>query len=242
MNPNIHILETPEETARAVADLILVKAKEKNKHSNPLNIALSGGSTPKLLFNVLVKEYEDLIPWHFVRLFWVDERCVPPTNSESNFGMTYEALLKNVPIPDNNIFRMIGEADPEKEAKRYQELLFAQLPVNKMIPQFDLILLGMGDDGHTASIFPNKLNLLYSDQFVAVSIHPATGQKRVTLTGTIINQAEEVVFLINGASKSEVLNQIIERTPTFKDYPAAHIHSKSGLAQFYLDKAAAGKL
>jgi 6-phosphogluconolactonase len=242
MTSNLHIFDTSEETARAVSELILLKAKEKTKHSNPLNIALSGGNTPKMLFDLLVNEYEDKIPWHFIRLFWVDERCVPPTHPESNFGMTYESLLKNVPIPDNNIFRMIGEANPEKEAKRYQELLKIQLPSNKSVPQFDLILLGMGDDGHTASIFPNDLSLLYSDLFVETSNHPVTGQKRVTLTGTTINQAEEVVFLITGSSKYEVLEQIMNHKPGFKNYPASYIHSQNGAAQFYLDKAAAAKI
>ena len=242
MTSNIHIFNTSEETARAVSELILSKAKEKTKHSNPLNIALSGGNTPKLLFELLVNEYEDKIPWHFVRLFWVDERCVPPTHPESNFGMTYESLLKNVPIPDNNIFRIIGEDDPEKEAKRYQELLKTQLPSNKSVPQFDLILLGMGDDGHTASIFPNNLGLLYSDQFVETSSYPVTGQKRITLTGTTINQAEEVVFLIIGSSKAEVLSQITNHKQEFKNYPASYVHSQNGVAQFYLDKSAASKI
>jgi 6-phosphogluconolactonase len=242
MTSNIHIFENPEETARAVAELILIKAEEKSKSSLPFNIAISGGNTPKLLFDLLVNEYENKIPWHFVRLFWVDERCVPPTHPESNYGMTNESLLKNVPIPENNIFRMIGEADPENEVKRYQELLKTQLQSNKSIPQFDLILLGMGDDGHTASIFPNNLSLLYTDQFVEVSRHPVTGQKRITLTGTTINQAEEVVFLINGTSKAEVLNQITNHKADFQNYPASFIHSQSGSAQFYLDKAAAAKL
>ena len=114
MNPSIYIFETPEKTARAVAEVILAKAREKNKQSLPFNIALSGGNTPKLLFEILAKEYDDLIPWHFIRLFWVDERCVPPTHSESNFGMTYESLLKNVPIQDTNIFPIQGEIEPQK--------------------------------------------------------------------------------------------------------------------------------
>ena len=242
MNSNIHIFENPEKTAKAVAELILTKAEEKLKRSLPFNIAVSGGNTPKLLFSVLASEYELKIPWHFIRLFWVDERCVPPTHPESNFGMTYESLLKNVPIPDNNIFRMIGEADPEKEAKRYQELLKTQLPLNKPVPQFDLILLGMGDDGHTASIFPNDLSLLDSEQFVVTSIHPVTDQKRITLTGTTINHAEEVVFLITGSSKTEILDQISNQKPGYKNYPASYIHSQNGAAQFYLDKAAAAKI
>ncbi len=240
MNQNLHIFETPEEAARAVAKLILTAAKEKTKQSLPFNIALSGGNTPKMLFSILANEYADSIPWHFVRLFWVEERCVPPTHAESNFGMTYENLLKYVPIHDANIFRILGEADPHKEAKRYQALLETQLPLADGIPRFDMILLGMGDDGHTASIFPGNMNLLHSESTVAV--HPVSGQNRITLTGKIINQAEKVVFLINGLSKSSVLQQIIHRKQDFKDLPVSHIHAHAVPADFYIDKAAAIKL
>jgi len=242
MNENLHIFDTPKDTARAVAELILVKAKEKNKMSLPFNIALSGGNTPKLLFNLLAKEYVDSIPWHLIRLFWVDERCVPPTNAESNYGMTYENLLKNVPIHDANIFPIQGDIDPITEAKHYQNILENQLPKRNNLPKFDLILLGMGDDGHTASIFPKDLNLLHSELFVTVSMHPVSNQLRVTLTGQIINQADDVVFLITGDSKAEILKQIIHRKPDFENYPASYIHAQSIPAQFYLDKAAAEKL
>lgn len=242
MNPNIHIFPTPEDTARAVAEVILAKAKEKNKQSLPFNIALSGGSTPKLLFSILANEYVDKVPWNIVRLFWVDERCVPPTHAESNYGMTYNSLLANVPIHDANIFRMLGEVDPEKEAKRYEALLPLQLEVVKGVPHFDLILLGMGDDGHTASIFPNNLALLDVQQTVAVAVHPTSGQKRITLTGTVINHAENVIFLVTGSSKATVLRQIIHREPSFETYPTSYIHSQSGAATFYMDKAAANEL
>lgn len=242
MNSNLHIYKTPEDTARAVADLILAKAREKIKQSLPFNIALSGGSTPKLLFSLLASEYADTIPWHFIRLFWVDERCVPPTNAESNYGMAYESLLKNVPIHDANVFPIQGEIDPEKEAKRYQNTLKSQLPSSNGMPKFDLILLGMGDDGHTASIFPNKLSLLHSDQLVVVSTHPVSNQKRITITGQLIDHADEVVFLITGSSKAGVLKQIIHREPNFEKYPASYIHAQSVPALFYMDEAAAEKL
>ena len=242
MNSNRHIFDSPEETARAVAELILVRAKDKNKQSLPFNVALSGGSTPKLLFTILSNEYADLIPWHFVRLFWVDERCVAPTHAESNFGMTYENLLKNVPIQDSNIFRMSGEVDPAQEARHYQAQLQAELPVRNDQPLFDLILLGMGDDGHTASIFPDNLSLLNSDYAVSVAVHPTSGQKRITLTGKVINQAEQVVFLITGSSKATILKQVIQRTKNFQKFPSSHIQSHSGPAEFYLDKAAAAEL
>ena len=242
MNPNLHIYNSPEDTARAVAELILAKAKGKVKQSLPLNIAISGGNTPKLLFNLLAKEYTESIPWHFIRLFWVDERCVPPTHKESNYGMTYENLLKNVPIHDANIFPIQGEIDPEKEAKRYQAMLRTQLPSSNGIPKFDIVLLGMGDDGHTASIFPNNLSLLYSEQLVAVSVHPVSNQKRITLTGQLIVQADDVVFLITGASKAPVLKQIIHHEPDFENYPASYMHAHAVPAHFYLDNAAAEKL
>jgi len=242
MNSNIHIFETPEQTARAVADLILDMAKEKNKHSLPFNVALSGGSTPKLLFNILAEEYAQSIPWHFVRLFWVDERCVPPTHPESNFGMTYESLLKQVPVHNSNVFRMLGEVNSSKAAERYQTMLEAQLPLRDALPRFDLILLGMGDDGHTASIFPDNMSLLYADASVAVAVHPVSGQQRITLTGNVISNAEKVVFLITGSSKSSVLQQIIHRKQNFKDFPTSYIHAYSAPADFYLDKAAAVEL
>ena len=239
---NLHIFETAEETARAVAEEILTKAIEKTKQSLPFNIALSGGSTPKLLFKILAEEYLSKVPWHFVRLFWVDERCVPPTHAESNFGMTFENLLKHVPIHDANIFRMLGEVDPEKEAIRYQSLLEAQLTMSKNIPQFDMVLLGMGDDGHTASIFPGNLELLHSEAIVVVATHPTSGQERITLTGNIINEAKDVIFLITGASKAIILKQIFNRKSVSETYPTSYIHSKSGEATFYLDKAAASEL
>lgn len=242
MKSSLHIFITPEETARAVAELILAKAKEKNKQSLPFNIAVSGGNTPKLLFTLLANEYADSIPWHFVRLFWVDERCVPPTHPESNFGMTYENLLKQVPIHEANIFRMQGELNPDAEALRYQTLLEKELPMLNGFPQFDLILLGMGDDGHTASIFPNDMSLLHSELAVAVGVHPVSGQKRITLTGPTIMQANQVIFLITGESKSEVLRQIIQKDSTCDSFPAFHINSNSSFTEFYLDKAAASRL
>ena len=240
MTPQLHIFDTPESTARAVAELMLTKANEKEKLSLPYNIALSGGSTPKLLFQLLANQYIDSMPWNIIRLFWVDERCVAPTHAESNFGMTYENLLKQVPIHDANIFRMIGDADPQKEALRYSTLLETQLAMVNGLPKFDLVLLGMGDDGHTASIFPDNLSLLQTETTVAVAVHPSSGQKRITLTGSIINAAVQVIFLITGSSKSSVLRQIIQHESGFEQYPASYI--QSGSVAFYLDKAAANEL
>lgn len=242
MTRNLHVFDTMYETARAVAELILLNAKEKHKKSLPFNVALSGGSTPRLLFQILVDEFSSSIPWHFVRLFWVDERCVQPTHPESNFGMTFDNLLQHVPIHSANIFRMQGENKPEDEAIRYQQLLQKELPMIGNYPQFDLILLGMGDDGHTASIFPNTISLMHSQQSVAVTTHPDSGQKRITLTGNTINQAQKLVFLITGTTKAKILGQIFGDEQVAENYPAYFVHSTTDTVEFFIDKEAASDI
>jgi 6-phosphogluconolactonase len=242
METIVQIFETPAETAHAVAKLLVENIKQKAKNREFFNVALSGGSTPKLLFHIIATDYANSIPWDFVRFFWVDERCVPPTNPESNFGMTYESLLKHTPVPETNIFRMQGENEPETEAQRYEKLLLKELPFENNFPQFDLILLGMGDDGHTASIFPNNMGLLHSERLVDVAAHPATGQKRITLTGKTICNAKQLIFLITGESKSEILRQIINKEQSSFAFPAAHIHNVSNNINFFIDKKAATQL
>jgi 6-phosphogluconolactonase len=242
MNHKLHIYENAAEVSRAVAELIKDQAIAKKSEGKKLNIAVSGGNTPKQLFILLAEEYEQAIPWETVRLFWVDERCVEPTHSESNFGMTYDALLHNSFIPGENIFRMKGEDIPAYEAERYQKLLLNELAARNGFPVFDLILLGMGDDGHTASIFPNDMSLLDSEFSVSVGVHPASGQKRITLTGNTINNAKQLVFLVTGENKAEILKQIIDKVPIAATYPASHVHDFSGNAEFYIDNAAASKL
>jgi 6-phosphogluconolactonase len=156
--------------------------------------------------------------------------------------MTYDSLLTHVPIHDSNIFRMQGEDHPIKEAARYQKMLEKELPLQDGFPIFDLVLLGMGDDGHTASIFPDNMDLLQSDQAVAVGIHPVSGQERITLTGKTILEAKQVVFLITGSSKATVLRQIIKHDPQGENYPAFYVAKNAKSADFYLDKAAAALL
>lgn len=242
MNHEIHIYENAEEVSRSVAELIKNKAVTAVTEGKHLNLAISGGNTPKMLFSLMAEEYSKLIPWKTLRIFWVDERCVEPTDAESNFGMTYDTLLRQPFIPAENVFRMKGEDIPENEAIRYQKLLWEKLPVKNSFPVFDLILLGMGDDGHTASIFPDNLALLESENVVEVGVHPLTKQKRITLTGKTINNAEQVVFLITGANKAEIIKQIIHKEDIAGKYPAYYIHSVSGKLDFYLDKAASTQL
>ncbi|MEL7006925.1 MAG: 6-phosphogluconolactonase, partial [Bacteroidota bacterium] len=146
--------EVAEQFSQYIEELV-------NKH-NKISIALSGGSTPKVVFDYLAANYQGL-DWSKVRLFWGDERCVPPTHNESNYKMTVDHLLSKINIPEENIFRVKGENSPGEEAVAYDQLLQNKLPIVNGIPQFDLVILGMGSDGHTASIFPHEIELWNSE-------------------------------------------------------------------------------
>lgn len=239
---NTRIFKDAEEASVAVAELIKSESDAKKAIGKKLNLAISGGSTPRLLFSILGDKYKDEIEWDAIRFFWVDERCVEPTDKESNYGMIYDVLLQDSLSPAENIFRIKGEEIPENEAERYQAVLWNELPVKQGFPVFDLVLLGMGEDGHTASIFPESLHLLDSESSVGVSHHPSSGQKRITLTGNTICNAEKIVFLITGEAKSEILKKILYREKAIEMYPAAYISEKANDVAFYLDKAAAEKL
>tara|TARA_R110000764_G_scaffold15273_1_gene43495 strand:- start:228 stop:713 length:486 start_codon:yes stop_codon:yes gene_type:complete len=156
--------------------------------------------------------------------------------------MTVEHLISKVDIPEENIHRIKGENDPKLEAKRYGDLLETELPKELGLPQFDLVLLGMGDDGHTASIFPHEINLWISPDNCEVAIHPESGQRRVSITGRIINNAKTVVFLVTGDSKSEKVRIIIEREEGYLKYPASHVSPKTKDLIWFLDAAAAEQL
>ncbi len=207
-----------------------------------LHIALSGGSTPKLIFEVLAAEYKDKIDWSRVHFYWGDERCVPPTDMDSNFGMTAELLLSKIRIPSDNIHRIKGENVPDEEAINYSKLLEEQLPKQDNIPGFDLVILGMGDDGHTASIFPHQISMWHSENNCEVATHPETGQNRITLTGKIINNAKKVAFLVTGTNKADKVREIFKSEGDFETYPAALVAPVTGDLYWFLDDEAAKEL
>lgn len=214
--------------------------KEILKDRERVTVALSGGSTPKSLFDYWAKNHQHDIDWNSIFLFWGDERCVPPTDEQSNYKMTKEHLLDHVSIPERNVFRIKGENDPEAEAERYSTLLQMEVEVVSTVPSFDLVILGMGDDGHTASIFPQEIELWKSDNLCVVGTHPNSGQKRVSLSGKVINRAQRVVFLVTGATKAKKVKEIIESRKEVKDiYPAAKVKPVSGKLTWFLDKEAA---
>ena len=206
------------------------------------SLALSGGSTPKYLFSYLASNCRERIDWQKVNLFWGDERCVDSSHDESNFRMAKESLLDQVPIPPSNIFRIIGEAAPEKEAFRYSEAVRKQLPSQDGIPRFDCMMLGLGEDGHTASIFPENIELYESSRLFEATVNPYTGQRRITATGKIINHAKLIVLVVTGEQKAEVFARIIERKEGWEKFPASRVHPENGEMVWLTDERAASKL
>ncbi|HHX31596.1 MAG TPA: 6-phosphogluconolactonase, partial [Bacteroidales bacterium] len=199
--------------------------------------------TPKSLFDYWSSLPEGEIDWTKIKFFWGDERCVAPEDSESNFKMTKEHLFNNINIPKENIFRIKGENNPTDEAKRYGELLNSELEQHNGTPIFDIVILGMGDDGHTASIFPHEIELWNNKNNCVTATHPDSGQIRVSITGKVINAAKNVVFLVTGKNKAEKVKEVIEQPEVAeKKYPAALVQPDSDNLYWYLDEAAADKM
>jgi 6-phosphogluconolactonase len=209
-------------------------------------IAVSGGGTPKAMFALLADQsapYFARVPWERLELFWVDERCVPPTDKDSNYRMTNEAMLAKVPLPEEQIHRMEGELEPEVAAARYEAAIRTAFRLEGAeTPVFDLVLLGMGDDGHTASLFPHTEALHELGRLVVANHVPQKETWRVTLTWPVIDRGRAVAFLIEGAGKADILRDVLlgEYDPESK--PSQLIRPASGELTFLLDAAAAAKL
>lgn len=236
MSLQLHLSKEPATVAADFSRFFFELLEGKDQFT----VALSGGSTPKLLFQLWASEFRTATDWSKVRFFWGDERCVPPNHEESNYGMTKSLLFNHIDIPEENIHRIIGEADPETEAERYGGEISDNTDELDGFPAFDLVILGMGSDGHTASIFPHQMDLLQSEKFCEVATHPESGQKRISLTGSVINRANTVAFLVTGASKQEKVQQIFAKHPDAQQYPAAHIMPQSEDVHWFLDEAAFG--
>ncbi|MDM8001331.1 MAG: 6-phosphogluconolactonase [Bacteroidota bacterium] len=191
MSHSVRVFPSREALAQSFA-AILIKDLDRIEPDHYYTIALSGGSTPEYIFRYLSENYAERISWEKLLVFWGDERCVPPEDDESNYRMAYENLLQNVPIPDANIFRIKGEDDPAAEAGQYSELVSSMVPEYRGVPQFDLMLLGLGDDGHVASIFPDRPDLFTTNTLFEVAIRPDKKQKRITATGKLINNSSKI--------------------------------------------------
>jgi 6-phosphogluconolactonase len=241
MKKSVRIFSTVEKLSLYFAKT-LSEYISKTPENRFFSLALSGGSTPKVVFEIIALNFKNKINWHKVIIFWGDERCVSPESDESNYKMASDSLLNRIPIPDTNIFRIKGENDPLSEAKRYSEIVSKLIPFVNGNPQFDLIMLGLGEDGHTASIFPNNIHLFDSKNLFEVSEHPDTKQKRITATGKIINNSKTDFFLATGRNKREKVYQIIENKSECKLYPASLVDPKHGELIWLLDNLSAEQL
>jgi 6-phosphogluconolactonase len=235
-----------QELAAAGAEMFAAVSAAAVAARGVARIAISGGSTPKAMFSLLADQaqpYFAAVPWEKLELFWVDERCVPPTHEESNYRMTNEAMLSHVPLPAAQVHRMEGELEPEVAASRYEAAIRTAFRLEGAeTPVFDLVLLGMGDDGHTASLFPHTEALHEMARLVVANHVPQKDTWRVTLTWPVINRGREVAFLIGGAGKAEVVQDVFLGAYDPEAKPSQLIRPASGKLTLLLDAAAAAKL
>ena len=208
------------------------------------NLGLSGGNTPRNVFQHL-PEFEKWkrIPWDIVHIFWVDERCVKPDHSESNFRLAYNLILKDLSIPGGNIHRIHGENDPIAEADRYAgELKKHFAPGRGQNPGFDWIFLGVGADGHTASIFPGSILASSTSPLCGVATHPETGQNRISISLPVINAAKRITVIVSGQDKATIVSRILNPPLENCDLPAGKIRPLTGNVEWALDEWAASQL
>ncbi|MCS6992594.1 MAG: 6-phosphogluconolactonase [Anaerolineales bacterium] len=236
MQPVLEIFPNPPALVNYAANLFAQMAAAAPER---FSVALSGGSTPRALYERLAtNEMAKRIPWEKVHLFWGDERCVPPDHPESNYGLTAAALLSRIPLPAENVHRVRGELPPAEAASLYEAELRAFFGET---PAFDLVFLGMGEDGHTASLFPGSPALAESVRWAVEVEHTAPPPplvSRVTLTFQVLNAARQVVFLVTGAAKAGMFAQVWHGA----SFPAAQIRPRDGELLWLVDQAAASEL
>lgn len=244
-SPEIRIFQDPEELAREAADFFVWIAGQTNAGASRFRVALSGGSTPQAMFTKLVDpSLAAQVKWETVELYFGDERCVPPDHPESNYHMANGALLQPLRIDSKNVFRMAGEApEPDQAARDYEALLRRRFAVQPPAwPRFDLILLGLGEDGHTASLFPDTPALDEGDRLVVANQAPRGIPGRLTFTVPLINAARVVLFLVCGANKAAAARAVLEGVRAPRQYPAQLIQPNQGRLLWFLDRAAASEL
>ncbi|MDP4292329.1 MAG: 6-phosphogluconolactonase [Bacteroidota bacterium] len=231
------VLPSIEKLAEFVTGLLIEKINQAQAGQS-ITVALSGGSTPGKIFESVSLNDTGLVDWNKIKFFWGDERCVPPDDPDSNYLMARQCLFEQLNIPGGNIFRIQGEEEPEKEAVRYSRIISENVRVEDHLPRFDLILLGLGEDGHTASIFPDNTEMFNSTRFCEVATHPKSGQQRITLTGPVINNAKDIVFIVTGSAKSRIVAEIIHDNGK-AGFPASLVKPVKGKLTWLLDEEAA---
>lgn len=233
----LEIFPQPADLAEAAAQLFIQVGQAAIREQGAFSVALSGGSTPKATYRLLTEDrYRKLLDWSRIHLYWGDERCVPPHHEDSNYRMVYDTLIRTLDLPETNIHRMSGELAPQKAARKYEMVLRSTLaPANR----FDLVFLGMGDDAHTASLFPGTQALGNTSDWVSANYVPVLSAWRLTLTANCINQARNVIFLISGGNKAEPLFHVLHGNHQPEQYPSQLIHPVDGTLIFLVDQQAA---
>ena len=239
---NYNFFSNTEELADYFATLFSERTGKLLEHKENIFIALSGGTTPNIyLAKLAAPQFSQNINWNRIHFFWVDERMVLPTDPMSNYRSLKEILFNKIPIPEENIHRIKGEIVPQLEVRRYgNEILNTVGKTRDNLPEFDWILLGMGSDGHTASLFPEVELKDEYQSITAISKNPDTGQIRITMTETIINNADYVTFVMTGKDKAHTVFELLKGNR--EKYPAGRIEPLNGLLEFLMDKEAASLL
>lgn len=243
--PDVRILADSAAIATTAAELFIETAASAIASQGFCRVVLAGGSTPQALYTLLAAEpYRTRIAWDRVHIFFGDERCVPPDHPDSNYRKAKESLLTRVPLLPENIYRIPAELDPEAAAQTYEETLLAYFSSRLDQPfrdsaSFDLLLLGMGDDGHTASLFPGTPAIHEDARWVAAQYIDKLASWRITLTPAILNRAARTLFLVSGASKSYALQRVIYGVYQPERYPAQVIQPTNNALTWLVDEAAA---
>ena len=242
MKLEIRIFKDLEKLSKDAATLFIEKAADSIAERGRFLVALNGGGPPARLFSMLASDYKDKVDWQNVHVFWGDERCVPPEDPGSSYGQARELFLGKVPIPDSNIHRVKGELSPAEASKEYSLTLmdFASPPLN--FPRFDLVYLGMGEDGHTASLFPGSPVELTESTVPVTAQYQDRPADRVSLTPVVFNQARTVAFMATGEKKAVTLAEVLSDRYNPELYPAQRISPKAGDLIWFIDEAAASIL
>ncbi len=243
LNPDIRIYDNLNSLSLAAAAIFVEASKQAVSQRGRFLVALSGGTTPVPLYELLTKQpFREQVDWSITQVFWGDERCVPVEDLENTYRQVYDILLGRLSIPAGNIHRVKTELEPEAAAADYAVELRKYAAAPLAWPRFDLVLLGMGSDGHTASLFPG------SDEPTSTPVLAVTGHyedrpsQRVTLTPDVFNSARTVMFLVSGQGKAEVLKRVLYGEHQPKDLPAQRIHPSEGSTIWMVDRAAASLL
>jgi 6-phosphogluconolactonase len=240
----IRKLTTPQELFEAAAEEVVQATKNAVAARGRFTIALSGGSTPKSLYNLLATNAKSMLPWDRMFFFWGDERHVPPTDAESNYRMVEEIMLSKIPVAAGNVFRVAAEnPDAAAAAEAYEQTIKKFFGLESgQFPRFDLILLGMGPDGHTASLFPGTAALQEKSRLVVANWVEKFKASRITFTLPVLNAARSVAFLVSGTDKAEALKNVLEGDAPGEQYPSKLVRPDDGKLLWLVDRAAASGL